>query len=52
MEVRFEYRGAREFVVVPLGATADEVRAAIAARLPELDAALDLAEMVGAEVEA
>lgn len=52
LEVRFSYRGAVHSVIVPADAPAEAVKQAIAARLPALDDALDLAELISAEVEA
>lgn len=52
LEVRFSYRGAAHSVIVPADASPDTVKQAIAARLPALDDAIDLADLIGAEVEA
>ncbi|MCX7598979.1 MAG: hypothetical protein N2512_08960, partial [Armatimonadetes bacterium] len=51
LEVRFLYRSGIHSVMVAPDAPADAVRQAIADRLSTLDEALDLAELVGAEVE-
>jgi hypothetical protein len=52
LEVRFCYRGGVYPVTVPADASTEAVKKAIAARLPALDEALDLAELIGLEVEA
>jgi len=50
MEVRFEYRGRLNTVILPPNATREQVRMAIIEKLPAMDDEITLTELVGAEI--